>query len=126
MASVDPLFAQWLQKGADEVVRTDAAAVARWGATAITSERTTAIATRAAAIVQADRELAFLSRGPFALDVHQLVGTDWAASIGTVVHLTSDDLDYAEGQDVFVIEVEVDRSIGISTVTVICPLRKLA
>ncbi len=126
MAAVDPLFAQWLQKGADEVLRSDATATARWGSTAVATERVTAIATRAAAAVEADRELAFFSRGPFGLDVHQLVGTDWIAAIGTVVTLVQDDLGYAGGLDVFVIEASVDRNTGVSTVTVLCPLRRLS
>lgn len=123
MASVDPLFAQWLQSANDNVVRMDAAALARWGVTALTTERVTAIATKAAATVEADRQLAFFSRGPFAIDVHQLLGVDWIAALGTIVTLTIDDLDYANGADVLVIEVEADRATGLSTVAVVRPLR---
>lgn len=123
MASVDPLFAQWLQSANDNVVRMDAAALARWGVTALTTERVTAIATKAAATVEADRQLAFFSRGPFAIDVHQLVGVDWIAALGTIVTLTIDYLDYANGADVLVIEVEADRATGLSTVAVVRPLR---
>ena len=121
--SVDPLFAQWLQAAADYVVRSDAAASVRWGATAQASERLTGIATRAAATAQGDRELAFLSRGPFVQDVHQFVGTDWISVIGRVVSITNDELGYESGVDTFVLDAEVDRATGISTVTVLRPLR---
>lgn len=124
MAAVDPLFAQWLQKTADECLVTDAGAVARWGSSAIATEQTTAIATRAAAQVEAERQLAFLSRGPFGIDVHLIVGVDWVAAIGTVVLLSADQLGYDAGREVFVIDAEVDRTTGLSTVTVICPLRE--
>jgi hypothetical protein len=121
--AVDPLNAQWLQASADYVVRTDAEATARWGTTAIATERLTGIATRAGAVAQGDRDLAFLSRGPFAQDVHQFVGTDWIAAIGTVVTIRNDDLGYETGADTFVLDAEVDRSTDISTVTVLRPLR---
>lgn len=126
MATVDPLFAQWLQAESDNVVRTDAAMAARWGATALTTERVTAIATAAAASAEADRQLAFLSRGPFAVDVHRLVGTDWAGELGRVVTLLIDDLGYAAGVDVFVFEVSIDRATGMSEVAVLRPLRGAA
>ncbi len=126
MANVDPLYAQWLQREADYVVRADAASSARWGATALSTEKLTAIATLAGASIEGDRQLAFLARGPFAIDVHQLVGTDWADAIGTVVTLTGDRLDYDEGVDVFVIAAEVERSTGLSSVTVARPLRTLS
>ena len=125
MATVDPLYAQWLQKQSDEVVRIDAAA-ARWGATAQSTERLTPIATRAAALAEADRELAFFSRGPFGIDVHQLAGTDWINAIGTVITLVGPDLGYDDGVDVFVIEAEPDPTTGISNVTVIRPLRRFS
>jgi hypothetical protein len=120
--AVDPVFAQYLQAEAEFLTRVDAAAVARWGATALTSERVTAVATKAAAQAQADRELAFFARGPFALDGHQVPGVDWLPSRGRVVNLTIDQLGYDSGVDVFVLEVETDRSIGMSTITVLRPL----
>lgn len=121
--SVDPLFAQYLQAQGDYVVVSDAGAAARWGATAITSERLTGIAMRADAEIEAARNLAFFNRGPFAIDVHQLVGTDWINELGRVVTLIIDRLGYDAGIDVFVIEVESDRATNISSVTVLCPLR---
>lgn len=126
MSAVDPLFAQWLQREADYVVVSDAAAVARWAATARTTERVTGIATAAAAQAQANRELAFWSRGPFAIDVHQLVGADWAGELGRVVTLSIDQLGYDTGIDVFVFEVEADRQTNISSVTVLRPLGDLS
>ncbi len=123
MAVVDPLFAQWLQSTADHVIRSDDGVAARWGATALTTERVTGIATRVAANDEADRQLAFFARGPFAIDVHQLLGTDWAAELGHVVTLSIDRLGYDAGVDCFVLEVEADRATGISAVTVLRPLR---
>jgi hypothetical protein len=125
MASVDPLFAQWLQASADYAVRSDVAAAARWGATAKTTERVTAIATKAAADVEADRQLAFFGRGPFAEDVHELVGTDWVNEIGRVVTLSIPELGYDNGVAVLVIAAESDRAAGTSTVTALRPLRPL-
>lgn len=126
MATVDPLFAQWLQAQADYVVVTDAAGLARWSATAVTTSRTTAIATKAAAQAEAERQLAFLGRGPFAIDVHEFASTDWLESLGLVVTIANDDLGYADGIDVFVIGVESDASTGISAVTVLRPLKGLS
>lgn len=126
MAVVDPLFAQWLQAQADHVVVTDAAGLARWAATAVTTARTTSIATKAAAQAEAARQLAFLSRGPFAIDVHEFASTDWLASIGLVVTISNDELGYADGVDVFVLGVESDTSTGISAVTVLRPLKGLS
>lgn len=124
--AVDPLFAQWLQAPADYAVSSDAAASARWGATALATERLTGIATRAAAIVEGARQLAFLSRGPFVQDAHQFVGTDWIGAIGTVVTITNAELGYEGGVDAFVLDAEVDRAAGISTVTVLRPLRAIS
>lgn len=126
MATVDPLVAQWLQAKCDHAVRTLAAASARWGSSAVTSERVTGIATRTAAEAEADRQLAFFARGPFAIDVHQLVGTDWAAELGRVIRISTDQLGYDAGVDVFVLGAEVDRGTGLSTVTVLCPLEALS
>ncbi|WP_454279940.1 hypothetical protein [Sphingomonas sp. Marseille-Q8236] len=121
--SVDPLFAQWLQAQADYVVVSDAAGLARWAATAVTASRTTSIATKEAAQAEAARQLAFFSRGPFAIDVHEFASTDWLETIGLVVTISNDDLGYADGIDVFVLGVESDAQTGISAVTVLRPLK---
>lgn len=126
MSAVDPLFAQWLQAEADFTVRSDAAGAARWGASGVTSERVTGIATRSAAEAEGDRVLAFLSRGPFTEETHDVVGTDWQRSIGTVVTFTIDQLGYDAGVDVFVLGAECNRATGISQVTVLRPLRGLS
>jgi hypothetical protein len=120
---VDPLFAQWLQAAADYAVSTDGDVSSRWGTTALSTERVTGIATRAAALIEGNRQLAFLSRGPFAIEAHQLVGADWVQSIGTVVTLSCDDLGYAAGLNVFVLDAEDDHSTGLSVITVLRPLR---
>lgn len=123
MATVDPAFARWLQDEADFTLRSNAIESARWGASSITSQRVTGIATRAAAETEADRVLAFFQRGPFAEEVHEVVGTDWQGSIGTVVTFIIDQLGYDNGLDVFVLAAECDRATGLSSVTVLRPLR---
>jgi hypothetical protein len=121
--AVDPLYAQWLQRDADTVIRYDASAVARWGNSAAATARVTAIATRAAASAEADRQLAFFSRAPFAIEVHQFASLDWIAAIGTVITVYGDNLGYDAGIDVFVLGAEPDQATGISSVTVLRPLK---
>lgn len=123
MSMVDSTFARWLQSEADYVVAADAAAVGRWGVSARTTERVTSIATMAAAQAQAACDLTFWSRAPFAIDVHQIVGDDWAGELGRIVTLAIDQLGYDDGVDVFVFDVEIDRATNISSVTVLRPLR---
>ena len=123
MAAVDPLFAQWLQAPALYAVRTDPGGVGRWASTALTTERDTGIASRVAAEIEGDRQLAFFSRGPFAIDVHQLLGTDWQACIGLIISVSIDQLDYDAGVDVMVLKADPDQSTGLSQVTVLRPLR---
>lgn len=120
--AVDPLFAQWLQAEADYVVRTDAAVATRWGVTARTVEGISPLALKADAEAQADRELAFWAHGPFADEVHQVLGTDWESARGRVVTLTIDLLGYDAGLDVWVLEVETNRATGLSQLTVLRPL----
>lgn len=123
MASpVEPLFAQWLQGEPLLAVGSSALMIDRWGDTAASSDRLTGLATRSGALAEAARQIAFLSRGPFAIDVHQLVGTDWHRALGCVVRLVIDQLGYDDGVDVFVIEAEPDRASGLSTVAVLRPL----
>lgn len=118
MPAVDPLFAQWLLSDADHVVRS-VAVPSTWGATAIVPERVTGIATLAGAQAEADRQLTFWAAGPYAIEVHQLIGQDWERARGQIVTLTIDQLGYDAGLDVFVTEVETDRTTGISQVTVL-------
>lgn len=120
--AVDPLFAQWLQAEADWALRSSATQQARWGGSARTLETRTGIATRAAAEVEGDRQLAFWSRGPFAIDVHQVAGTDWSEEIGRVIQLTIGQLGYDAGVDVFLIGIEPDRATGTTALTVLRPL----
>lgn len=117
MASVDPFYAQWLQKAGLWVVRTDAGTLARWGDTAITAERMTSIALKADAVAEGDRQLAFMA-GPHVIDEHLLTG-EWRSYRGQVATLTIDQLGYHDGADVFVIGAEDDEATGLSKVTVI-------
>lgn len=124
--AVDPIFAQWLQSEADYAVRSNAAAFARWGATAVTTEYVTGIASRADAEAEADRQLTFFARGPFATEIHSVVGVDWQQSLGRVVTFQNERLGYEGGLDVLVIGVEIDQAAGTSDVTVVRPLGSAA
>lgn len=121
--AVDPLFAQWLQADGTYVVRADAAAIARWASSAVTSERLTGIAAEADAVVEGDRQLAFFAKGPFGIETHSVAEVGWQDEIGKVVTFISDELGYSAGIDVFVIGADEDPTIGVSSVTVIRPLR---
>lgn len=117
MAIVDPIFAQWLQSAALWHVEVNDVLASRWGDAALTTERLTTIASKADAEAEALRQLTFLG-APAVIDEHMLEG-EWAAYLGSVINLTSDQLGYDLGVDVFVIGVEDDRSVGTSRVTVI-------
>lgn len=117
MASVDPLFAQWLQNEGLWLVSQDAALAARWGSLALTTERMTTIASKADAAAEATRQLAFLGP-PAVIDEHLLVG-EWAAYRGQVITLTIKRLGYDAGVAVFVLGAEDDRAAGTSRVTVL-------
>ena len=117
MATVDTLFAEWLQADGLWLVSEDAASIARWGDTAITSERMTSIALKADADAEADRQLIFL-RGPLVIDEHLLKG-EWSAYRGQVITLTCARLGYDAGVAVYVLGAQDDRSTGLSTVTVL-------
>lgn len=119
---IDSAYAQWLIAEAVWLVRDTPSVKARWGDSAIVTERTTGIATAAAAAVEAERQLLFAARGPFAVDVHQLVGTGWLSMLARVVTLTIDQLGYENGIDVFVLEADVDHATAISTIAVLRPL----
>lgn len=121
MASVDPLFAQWLQAEGLWVVADDAGAAALWGNGALTVERTSSIAFKGDATTEAARQLAFL-RGPLVMDEHVLSG-QWRSYRGQVITLTGNRLGYDTGVDVFVLGAEDNQATGLSTVTV---LRRLA
>lgn len=117
MASVDPLFAQWLMADGLWEVSEEATLKARWGDKALTTSRMTTIATKADAEAEAARQLAFM--GPVAaIDQHTLKGS-WRQLRGRVVTLTSDRLGYQAGVDVFVLGAEDELSTGLSRVTVL-------
>lgn len=121
MASVDPIFAQWLQDDGLWQTNVDAALTARWGAKAVTAERMTALATQAGAGAELARRAAFFSV-PLAVDEHLLAGA-WSGFVGQIITITAAQLGYAAGADVFVVEVDDNRATGLSRVTV---LRRMA
>lgn len=121
MATVDPVFAQWLQERALWHLETDATLSARWGTRAQTTERLSPLALKADADAEATRQIAFLG-GPLVEDEHLVLGA-WSDKLGQVVTITGDRLGYAAGVDCFVIGVQDDRAAGTSRLSV---LRRLA
>lgn len=117
MATVDPIYAQWLQADGLWLVQDDATLKTRWGARAQTSQRMTTIATKADAIAEAARQLAFMG-GPLVIDEHTLSG-EWGDYVGRVITITGNRLGYNAGVAVFVIGAEDNRATGLSNVTVI-------
>lgn len=117
MAAVDPVYAQWLQADGLWFVGSDAALAARWGTSAVTSQRMTTIAGAADAEAEAARQLGFLG-GPLVREKHLLVGK-WAGRLGQVVTLTIAQLGYDAGVDVFVVGAEDQLSSGTAWVTVL-------
>lgn len=117
MASVDPVYAQWLQSEGMWAVSTDAMLSARWGASVQTSERMTTLAEKADADAEAARQIAFMG-GPLVPDEVILRGA-WAGYLGQVITVTIDRLGYDAGVDVFVLRAEDDWSTGISRVNVL-------
>ena len=117
MASVDPIFAQWLQSEGLWQLSEDVVLVARWGDKALTTERMTTIALKADATAEAARQLAFL--GPVcAIDEHLLVG-EWRGYRGQVITLKIAQLGYDAGADVMLLGAQDDRASGLSRVIVL-------
>lgn len=119
MTAVDPIFAQWLMAEALWRVSANATLNARWGTSALTTERVTTIATGGDVAAEAARQIAFLGgNGPLAIEEHELVG-EWASYLGRIITLTIDRLGYDAGLAVFVIGAQDNRATGTSIVTVI-------
>lgn len=117
MATVDPVFAQWLMADGLWHVAEDAVLRGRWGDRALNTSRMTTIAQRSDAEAEAARQLAFM--GPVAaIDVHMLPGR-WRQYRGRVITITADKLGYDAGVDVFVLGAEDEEANGLSRVTVL-------
>lgn len=117
MTAVDPVYAQYLMSQTLWAVASDDAAATRWGATAVTKERRTTIATRADAKAEAARQLAFMG-GPLVVDDHVLLG-QWVRYRGQVITITGPKLGYENGVDVFVLGAQDALATGTSIVTVL-------
>ena len=115
--SFDPVHAQWLQDATLWQLAEDAGRAARWGASAITAERETTLATSDDAAAEGARQLAFLG-GPLAIDEVALAGA-WRQFEGQVITLSCNQLGYDGGLNVFLIEARDDHATGFSTLTVI-------
>ena len=117
MASVDPVFAQWLMSDGLWSLSEDATLRARWVDKALTTGRMTTIASKADALAEGARQLAFM--GPVAaIDEHLLSGR-WKHLRGQVITLTIDRLGYEAGAEVFLLGAEDDEMTGLSRVTVL-------
>lgn len=117
MTAVDPVYAQWLQSEALQALSESAPLRGRWGNDALTTKRMTTLATKADAMAEGARQLAFLG-GPLVVDEHLLLG-EWRDRIGQVITLTISQLGYDGGVAVFVIGAQDNRAAGTSTVTVL-------
>ena len=117
MATVDPVFAQWLQEDALKAVVTDATLAARWGDSGSATERLVPHALLGDAQTEGARQLAFLG-GPLVEEVHTIRG-ELRDRIGQVVTITTDQLGYDAGLDVFVIGAQDDLANGVSLVNVL-------
>ncbi|RIA44038.1 hypothetical protein DFR49_2274 [Hephaestia caeni] len=115
--SVDALFAEWLQADALFKIVEDAGRLDRWGDSAMTVERASALASKEAAANEGERQLIFFG-GPLATEEHLLPG-EWRHRRGQVITVTIDRLGYEEGMDVFVLFAQDDLATGLSTVTVL-------
>ncbi len=104
MTLVDPDFAEYL--GREEVLATstDAAAAAKWGAIAIDTRISTALAFKADALVEAARQLAFRP-GPLAVELLRAPGLH-VGLIGEVVTLRAAKGGYDAGVDVFILAAD--------------------
>lgn len=99
------------------VVRDVALAASRWGDDAVTSTVVSSLATQTAAAAEAATQAIFL-HGPLARDKIRALGS-LRDLIGTVVTVTGTGLGYLGGADVFVIGVQEDPVLPISTLTVL-------
>jgi hypothetical protein len=114
---VDPDFAEWLAREDLGAIASDPAAEAKWGALAIDTTISSALALRPDAVAEAARQLAFRP-GPMAIETLRVPGLQVGA-IGKVVRLTADKGGYAAGVDVFVLGADEIDGTGGTKVTVL-------
>lgn len=117
--SVDPVYASWLTSNGLKHVTIDPDLLARWGETALSTERVTTLSENVDAGAEAVRQIAFLGgNGPLVIDEHQLIG-EWSPYLGQVINITIDRLGYENGVDVFLIGAQDNLAAGMSLATVI-------
>lgn len=117
MTLVDPDFAEWLGSEEISAVASDAASEAKWGALAIDTTISSAIALKADAVAEAARQLAFRP-GPLVVETLRVPGLQ-VGMVGKVVTLTADKGGYAAGVDVFVLGADEIDGMGGTKVTVL-------
>lgn len=115
--SVDAGFARWLKEGVIFAPAEDAAAAAKWGSLARSTDIVSALADEAGAQAEAARQLAFLA-GPIAIDRHLVAGSRFDL-IGQAVTIAGDRLGYEAGVTVFVIGAEEAAGTDQTTLTVL-------
>jgi len=118
MPAVDPQQAAWLRSEELLAVASSAPAAAKWGAVALDTRITSAIALKVDADAEAVRQLAFVGAGPIAVDV-LLVPGNQIELIGKVVTLTTDKGGYSAGVDVFVLTADEVDTPGFTKLLVL-------
>lgn len=117
VSQVDPDFAEWLASEDIAAIASDPAAEAKWGALAIDTTISSALALKADAVAEAARQLAFRP-GPTAVETLRVPGLQ-VGMIGKVLTLTADKGGYAAGVDVFVLNADEIDGVGGTKVTVL-------
>lgn len=115
MSFVEPSFAEWLGSEARfvEAVSADA----RWTAIGAATRQVSSLATRAAAVAEAARQVRFAG-GPLALDRHLVSGLQ-RDLLGKVVGLTIDQLGYRDGGSCFVIAIKERDTVEMTELLVL-------
>lgn len=116
MSLVDPDFAEWLAREEVLAVAADAGAEERWGSLAIDTRTSSPLAFRAAALVEAARQLSF-RQGVVVVDRLRVPGRH-VGMIGRVVTLTAAKGGYEDGVNVFVLDAD-ETDAGGGTVLLV-------
>lgn len=118
MALVDPEYAAWLSRDENQAVATSAPAAAKWGALAVDTEISSAIAGKVDADAEAARQLAFMGVDPPAIERLRVPGNQ-IGLIGHVVKLHATKAGYAGGLNVFVLFADETSEPGSTVLTVL-------
>lgn len=117
MSLVDADFAEWLRSEALMARAVDAPTDAKWGALAIDTRISSALALKVDADAEAVRQLAFLT-GPPVVETLRVEGKQ-IGLLGRVVTLRTATGDYAGGVQVFVLGADESEQGGGTRLTVL-------